>query len=93
MMFYKKTYTKKESTRRPKETDPSTDLLEELGERVERVRRDSLKVVDQVRRNSLTTLGKIRRNSVGKLPPILSNKHLKELEKLHINGKLQDKIE
>ena len=93
MMFYKKTYTKKETTSRSKEKDPSTHLLEDLGETVERVRRDSLKVVDQVRRNSLTTLGKIRRNSVGKLPPILSNKHLKELEKLQINGKLQEKIE
>ena len=89
MMFYKKTYKKKEDQAKDyKKTDePSSDLLEDLGETVERVRRDSLKVVGQVRRNSITALGKIRRNSVGKLPPILSNNHLKELEKLQINGK------
>ena len=89
MMFYKKTYKKKEDPAKDyKKTDePSPDLLEELGETVERVRRDSLKVVGQVRRNSITAIGKIRRNSIGKLPPILSNNHLKELEKLQINGK------
>ena len=45
--------------------------------------------MDQVRRNSVTALGKIRRNSIGKLPPIVSNNHLKELDKLHINAKLE----
>ena len=86
MMFYKKTYKKKEDSAK-KTDEPSPDLLEELGDTVERVRRDSLKVVGQVRRNSITAIGKIRRNSIGKLPPILSNNHLKELEKLQINGK------
>ena len=50
MMFYKKTYKKKEDSAKDyKKTDePSPDLLEELGDTVERVRRDSLKVVGQV---------------------------------------------
>lgn len=90
MMFYKKTYKKKDDYK--KTDEPSSDLLEELGDTVEKVRRDSLKVVSQVRRNSVTAIGNIRRNSIGKLPPILSSNHLKELEKLQINGKL-DKIE
>ena len=86
MMFYKKTYTKKETVKMKRE-DSAEDLLEELGDTVEKVRRNSLKVVAKVRRNSVTALGNLRRNSIGKLPPILSNNHLKELEKLQINGK------
>lgn len=70
-----------------KREDSAEDLLEELGDTVEKVRRNSLKVVAKVRRNSVTALGNLRRNSIGKLPPILSNNHLKELEKLQINGK------
>lgn len=85
-MFYKKTYNTKK-TDKAKRQDSTEDLLEDLGNEVERVRRNSLKVVERVRRNSITALGNIRRNSVGRLPPILSHKHLKELEKLHSNGK------
>ena len=62
------------------------DLSEELGETVEQVQRNSIKVVERVRRNSITTLVKIRKNSIGVLPPIISNAQLRELEKLSINS-------
>ena len=88
MMFYKKTYKTEPNNNNIKRNKSTEDLLEDLGETVDRVRRNSLKVVERVRRNSVTTLGTMRRNSLGKLPPILSNQHLKELEKLHINGKI-----
>ena len=40
MMFYKKTYTKKESAvKHYKKTDSSNDLLEDLGDTIDRVRR------------------------------------------------------
>ena len=40
MMFYKKTYTKKESSvKHYKKTDSSNDLLEDLGDTIDRVRR------------------------------------------------------
>jgi len=87
MAFYKKTYNKKAPSKKLKKSDSTEDLLEELGDTVDIVRRNSLKVVERVRRNSVTALGKIRRNSIGKLPPINSNNHLKELEKLQINSK------
>jgi len=90
MMFYKKTY-KKEKPKMKRDAS-AEDLLEELGDTVEIVRRGSIKVVERVRRNSVTALGNLRRNSIGKLPPILSHQHLKELEKLHVNGKV-DKTE
>jgi len=88
MLFYKKTYGEKPKQigAALKRTNSTEDLLEDLGNTVDHVRRNSLKVVERVRRNSVTALGKMRRNSIGKLPPILSNNHLKELEKLHINS-------
>ena len=85
MLFYKKTYGDKPK-QKIKRTSSTEDLLEDLGKTVDHVRRNSLKVVERVRRNSVTAIGKMRRNSIGKLPPILSNNHLKELEKLHINA-------
>ena len=88
MMFYKKTYKSEPNNNNIKRIKSSEDLLEDLGETVDKVRRNSLKVVERVRRNSVTTLGTMRRNSLGKLPPILINQHLKELDKLHINGKI-----
>jgi len=76
MMFYKKTYSKKESsTKHYKKTDSSNEQLEDLGNAVEEFRRGSLKVEDQVRRNSVTATGRMRRNSV-------SSKTMKESDKL-----------
>merc|ERR1712025_700138 len=76
MMFYKKTYSKKESsTKHYKKTDSSNEQLEGLGNAVEEFRRGSLKVEDQVRRNSVTATGRMRRNSV-------SSTTMKESDKL-----------
>ena len=83
--FYKKAYKKAPDTS-IKKSGSADDLLEELGDTVETVRRNSIKVVQRVRRNSVTTLDKIRKNSMGVLPPIISAAELKELEKVHINS-------
>lgn len=58
MMFYKKTY-KKEKPKMKRDAS-AEDLLEELGDTVEIVRRGSIKVVERVRRNSVTALGNLR---------------------------------
>lgn len=74
--FYKKTYRKplaengvkkpevriKEPQNEKKDSDVE-DLLEDLGRATDKVRRDSLKVVELVRRNSLTPLARLRSNS------------------------------
>ena len=44
MMFYKKTYNNKKTNDKIKRQDSTEDLLEDLGNEVERVRRNSLKV-------------------------------------------------
>jgi len=87
--FYKKTYKITQETK-IKKNQSTQDLLEELGDTVEHVRRNSIKVIDRVRRNSVTTLGKLRKNSLGALQPILSSSELKELEKLHLNSSMSN---
>ena len=79
--FYKKTY-KKSPVAVMKKNDYAEDLPEELGEAVEQVQRNSIKVVERVRRNSITNLGKIMKNSIGILSPIISQK----LEERSINS-------
>ena len=44
MMFYKKTYNNKKTNDKIKRQDSTEDLLEDLGNTVETVRRNSLKV-------------------------------------------------
>ena len=87
--FYKKTYKTTQETK-IKKNQSTQDLLEELGDTVEHVRRNSIKVIDRVRRNSITTLGKLRKNSLGALQPILSGSEHKELEKLHAKSSMSN---
>merc|ERR1739842_102840 len=46
-----------------KKLSDTEDLLEDLGRATDKVRRDSLKVVELVRRNSLTPLARLKSNS------------------------------
>jgi len=47
-----------------KKLSDTEDLLEDLGRATDKVRRDSLKVVELVRRNSLTPLARLKSNSL-----------------------------
>merc|ERR1712184_169870 len=55
--------TKKSKDREEKKLSDTEDLLEDLGRATDKVRRDSLKVVELVRRNSLTPLARLKSNS------------------------------
>ena len=52
MMFYKKTYNNKKTNNKIKRQDSTDDLLEDLGNTVETVRRNSLKVIKDKIRNA-----------------------------------------